>query len=105
MPQQTNGRSHRHCILIAAPIRHLLAYLKVDYVDKRYTDPNEWFAKDKFSETLSLSFPNVCYKLYFLNDLLIFSFFVAGSEQLPYYIGIVFFVLVFPKLKTYLLII
>ena len=30
---------------------------------------------------------------------LFFPFFVAGSEQLPYYIGIVFFVLVFQNLK------
>ena len=32
---------------LAQPIRFLLAYLKVKFTDKHYTDSKEWFEKDK----------------------------------------------------------
>ena len=41
------------------PIRLLLEYLNIDYEEKRYTDPNEWFEKDKLA--LDLDFPNLPY--------------------------------------------
>jgi len=44
---------------LAQPIRFLLAYLKVKFTDKHYTDSKEWFEKDK--QGLGLDFPNLPY--------------------------------------------
>nr|ABL09303.1 allergen Aca s 8 [Acarus siro] len=44
---------------LGAPIRYLLTYAGIDFEDKRYSDPNEWFGKDKPS--LGLDFPNLPY--------------------------------------------
>lgn len=39
--------------------RWLLAYHKIDWEDKHYTDPKQWFGADK--ETLKSDFPNLPY--------------------------------------------
>ena len=39
--------------------RYLFEYLNVDYNDKKYTDREEWFKKDKGG--LGLDFPNLPY--------------------------------------------
>jgi len=41
------------------PVRMLLHYAGEDFVDKRYSDYNEWFGKDKIN--LPLDFPNLPY--------------------------------------------
>ncbi|KAL4432936.1 hypothetical protein ABPG74_014450 [Tetrahymena malaccensis] len=46
---------------LAQPIRFLLAYLGVQYTNKAYTNPEEWFGKDK--NELGLDFPNIPYLL------------------------------------------
>lgn len=46
---------------LAQPIRNLLEYLNVPYEDKRYTDRDEWFVKDK--PALKTDFPNLPYLL------------------------------------------
>jgi hypothetical protein len=40
---------------LAQPIRLFLKYLEIPFVDKRYTDRDEWFTKDKpaFNSPLS----------------------------------------------------
>ena len=43
----------------AEPTRYLLHFLGISFNDKRYTDPEEWFKKDKFN--LGLDFPNLPY--------------------------------------------
>lgn len=42
-------------------IRHIAAYTGVDFQNKAYTDPNEWFGKDK--PALKTAFPNLPYVL------------------------------------------
>mmetsp|Transcript_72175 Transcript_72175/g.83848 ORF Transcript_72175/g.83848 Transcript_72175/m.83848 type:complete len:221 (+) Transcript_72175:20-682(+) len=44
---------------LAQPTRFLLAYHKVDFEDKGYSDPKEWFAGDKIN--LKMDLPNVPY--------------------------------------------
>lgn len=44
---------------LAQPIRFLLAYLGVEYTNKNYLAPEEWFGKDK--NDLGLDFPNIPY--------------------------------------------
>lgn len=42
-------------------LRHIAAYTGLDFENKLYTDPNEWFAKDK--PLLKCEFPNLPYVL------------------------------------------
>ena len=44
---------------IAQVSRYLMEYLNIDYNDKKYTDQEEWFKKDK--QGLGLDFPNLPY--------------------------------------------
>ena len=37
----------------------LLAYLELQFTLKEYTDPNEWFGKDK--QSLGFDYPNLLY--------------------------------------------
>lgn len=43
----------------AQPLRLLLTYTGVDWEDVVYSDPNQWFAKDK--QSLGFDFPNLPY--------------------------------------------
>lgn len=43
------------------PLRHIAAYTGLDFENKLYTDPNEWFGKDK--PALKSEFPNLPYIL------------------------------------------
>ena len=78
------------------PIRLMLAYAGVDYVDKRYTlgpdmDRSEWL-KDKFN--LGLDFPNVslfCYVLFldtnisYIHDDLFMMYVYDDDDQTSYH--------------------
>lgn len=44
---------------LVQPIRFLLAYLWVEYTNKAYANPEEWFGKDK--NELGFEFPNIPY--------------------------------------------
>lgn len=44
---------------IVQPIRFLLAYLGIQFTDKRYITGDEWFIRDK--NNLGLDFPNIPY--------------------------------------------
>ena len=44
---------------LGQPIRNLLEYLQLAYVDKKYVDRDEWFLKDKAN--LKTNFPNLPY--------------------------------------------
>ena len=46
----------------ASPSRYLLELLNVPFNDVWYTDPAEWFGKDK--QALGLPFPNLPYLLH-----------------------------------------
>ncbi len=43
------------------PIRFFLEYLEVPYSEKRYTNANEWFGKDKINHSLKIALPNLPY--------------------------------------------
>lgn len=58
----------------------MLALAKVDYVDKRYSDREEWFAKDK--QGLGLEFPNASENKFLLFSKSVTIFYFLHYERL-----------------------